>query len=56
MSSEQVLCEMSINFESIRLTLGGNGTLWLEQPDGEGMEVNKAHFEEWLQAYFRDNY
>jgi hypothetical protein len=56
MSTEQTMCEMALRFESIALELGGNGTLWLVKPDGEGMEVNKSHFEQWLNVYFQQNF
>lgn len=56
MNDEKVMCAMVLEFESIKLELAGDGTLWLIRPDGEGMSIDKTHFERHLCEYYRKNF
>jgi hypothetical protein len=47
---------VSIDFNGITLKLYEGEKLWLEMPDGEGMEVSTVEIEKLLKEYYDGNF
>ena len=45
-----------VQFGTITLKLYGGDRVWLQQSDGEGMEVAKVDIEKLLQKYYTDTF
>lgn len=51
--AEVMVC---IDFRGISLTVYDDGKMWLEKPDGEGMEPSVDEVEQFLKNYYRLNF
>lgn len=57
------MCESKHNQEvcaietyNFRITDRGDGSLWIERTDGEGMQVTKEDFDRLIEKFYRDNF
>jgi hypothetical protein len=45
-----------IETNSFTITDRGDGSFWIERPDGEGMQVSKDVFEKLIAEFYKENF